>query len=341
MTLPLQSISNRHHLRIDNHLLEGEAHTIVEEILAGLCSERKRISSKYFYDATGSNLFKAITRLPEYYPTRTEKPLIKAAADGICQDFDHTDIVELGSGDCSKISIFLEGVHFCAEHSLRYIPVDVSQSAIEESAEFLASAFPHLAIHGIVADFTTQLELIPNGNKRLYCFFGSTIGNFSKEQAFRFFYLLNAAMSPGDRLLLGVDRIKDKHILERAYNDRRGITAAFNRNILNVVNDLIETDFNPKDFNHLAFYNDLDQRIEMHLTARTDMTIYSPHLTQPLTIEQGERIHTENSYKFSDASITALGDDHGLDIEAVFTDRNGWFSLVQYVKPAGDGDVGN
>lgn len=333
MTLPAQSLSSRHNLQIDNYLPEGGNKTVVKEILEGLGSARKRISSKYFYDATGSKLFKAITCLPEYYPTRTEKPLIKTAADAVCQMFDHTDIVELGSGDCSKISILLEGVCACTPHPPRYIPVDVSQSAIEESAEILASTFPNLAIHGIVADFTTQLERIPNGNKRLYCFFGSTLGNFSREQTSRFLDLLSTTMHPGDRLVLGVDRIKEKQILENAYNDRQGITAAFNRNILNVVNNLAGTDFNPQDFKHLAFYNDVEHRIEMHLTARTDMIVSTPHLTEPLTIEQGERIHTENSYKFSDASITALGDDHGLDIEAVFTDRKKWFSVVQYVKP--------
>jgi L-histidine N-alpha-methyltransferase len=197
----------------------------------------------------------------------------------------------------------------------------------------LMAAFPHLAIHGIVADFTIQLDRIPNGNKRLFCFFGSTIGNFSEEQVERFFAHLCATMNSGDRLLLGLDRVKEKKILENAYNDREGITAAFNRNILNAVNDLAETDFIPQAFSHIAFYNDADRRIEMHLEARRDMIVTSPHLDAPLIVEQGERIHTENSHKFTDASIAALAVDHGLTIEMVYTDRNRWFSLVQYIKP--------
>lgn len=341
MTLPAQTLSSHHCLRIDNCLPTGGKNAEVKEILAGLQSERKYISSKYFYDAAGSKLFEAITRLPEYYPTRTEKPLIKAAAESICQTFNHTDIVELGSGDCSKISILLEGISACAEQPLRYIPVDVSRPAIEASAEMLSATFPNLAIHGIVADFTTQLACVPNGNKRLYCFFGSTLGNFSKAQVAQFLHHLTATMHPGDRLLLGLDRVKEIPILENAYNDGQGITAAFNRNILNVVNHLAQTDFNPSDFDHRAFYNDIEQRIEMHLTARSDMTIRTPHLAAPLFIAQGESIHTENSHKFSRTSIKALGEAHGLDIETVFTDRNQWFSVIQYVKPSGGGHVGN
>jgi L-histidine N-alpha-methyltransferase len=333
MNDPAESIAVNSQIRVDNYLPRVGNESVANEILDGLRTGKKRISSKYFYDATGSKLFEAITRLPEYYPTRTERPLIKAAAERIAQDVDLSDIVELGSGDCSKISILLGRIQPSAARTLRYIPVDVSQTAIEGSAEMLVAGLPHLAIHGIVADFTIQLDRIPNGNKRLFCFFGSTIGNFSKGQIKRFFSHLCATMHSGDRLLLGLDRVKEKQILENAYNDREGITAAFNRNILNVVNDLAETDFYPQAFNHIAFYNDADQRIEMHLEARRDVIVTSPHLDDPLIVEQGERIHTENSHKFTDAAIAALAVDHGLAIEAVYTDRNQWFSLVQYIKP--------
>lgn len=333
MNDPPESIAVNHQMRVDNYLPCVGNEFVANEILDGLRARKKSISSKYFYDATGSKLFEAITQLPEYYPTRTERPLIETAAERIVHDFDHSDMVELGSGDCSKISILLERIQPSADQALRYIPVDVSRSAVEASVETLASAFPHLAIHGVVADFTTQLDRIPNGNKRLFCFFGSTIGNFSKAQIDRFFTHLSATMQSGDRLLLGLDRVKDKQILENAYNDREGITAAFNRNILNVANDLAETDFIPQAFNHIAFYNGADQRIEMHLEACTDMIVTSPHLDDPLTFGQGERIHTENSYKFTDASIAALGMEHGLAIETAYTDRKQWFSLVQYIKP--------
>jgi L-histidine N-alpha-methyltransferase len=333
MNDPSESITVDHQMQVDNYLPSAGNESVANEILDDLRAGKKRISSKYFYDAAGSKLFEAITRLPEYYPTRTERPLIKAAAERISQNIELSDIVEFGSGDCSKISILLGRIRPSAARTIRYIPVDVSQTAIEGSAEVLMAAFPHLGIHGIVADFTIQLDRIPNGNKRLFCFFGSTIGNFSEEQVERFFAHLCATMNSGDRLLLGLDRVKEKKILENAFNDREGITAAFNRNILNVVNDLAETDFNPQAFNHIAFYNDADQRIEMHLEARMDMIVTSPHLNDPLIVEQGERIHTENSHKFTDASIAALAVDHGLTIEMVYTDRNRWFSLVQYIKP--------
>lgn len=333
MNQPAGSTVVSRQMRVDNYLPRVGNESVANEILDGLRAGKKSIPSKYFYDAAGSKLFEAITRLPEYYPTRTERPLIETAAQRIAHNFDHSDMVELGSGDCSKISILLERIQPSADQALRYIPVDVSRSAIEASAESLAGAFPHLAVHGIVADFTTQLDRIPNGSKRLFCLFGSTIGNFSKGQVDRFFAHLGATMQSGDRLLLGLDRVKDKQILEDAYNDREGVTAAFNRNILNVANDLAETDFMPQAFNHIAFYNDADQRIEMHLEACKAMAVCSPHLDDPLIVEQGERIHTENSYKFTDASIAALGKEHGLAIETAYTDRNQWFSLVQYIKP--------
>lgn len=333
MNDPAESIAVNRQMRVDNYLPRVGNESVATEILDGLRAGKKRISSKYFYDATGSKLFEAITRLPEYYPTRTERPLIKAAAERIAQNVDLSDIVELGSGDCSKVSILLERIQPSAARTIRYIPVDVSQTSIEGSADILMAAFPHLVIHGIVADFTIHLDRIPNGNKRLFCFFGSTIGNFSTDQIERFFTHLSTTLHSGDRLLVGLDRVKEKQILENAYNDREGTTAAFNRNILNVVNDLAETNFNPQGFGHLAFYNEADQRIEMHLEARMDMIVTSPHLNDPLIVEQGERIHTENSHKFTDAAIAALAVDHGLAIEAAYTDRNQWFSLIQYIKP--------
>jgi L-histidine N-alpha-methyltransferase len=298
------------------------------EIFSGLASASKHIPSKYFYDARGSVLFEEITRLPEYYLTRTEKSILPSVANEIRGLLEDVDIIELGSGDCSKISILLSAVPARRMPSIRYVPIDVSRSAIEESARTLPSRFYGLSIQGIVADFTTQLALVPRGRRRLFCFFGSTIGNFSRGEAVRFMGDLGGIMRPGDAMLLGVDMVKDKHILESAYNDRRGVTAEFNRNILRAVNDLTGTDFDPDRFEHLAFYDSGHSRIEMHLRAERDMEISSPHLDGGVRICAGETIHTENSRKFTEEAIDDLALASGLRIDNRYTDKNRWFSVV-------------
>ena len=303
-----------------------------EEIIAGLSSAKKYISSKFFYDARGSKLFEEITRLPEYYLTRTEKSILKNIASRIGRGLKDVDIVELGSGDCSKISILFDAVDGKGMDSVRYIPVDVSRPAIEKSANVLLNSFPGLKIRGAVADFTQQLKLIPQREKRLFCFFGSTIGNFQREQAVQFIGSLSGIMKSGDRLLLGMDMVKRKDLLEDAYNDSRGVTAAFNRNVLNVVNNLIHSDFDSADFEHVAFFNDKRSRIEMHLKALKDLSVSSPCMSAKIAVKQGETIHTENCHKFTDRFIDEIALASGLIIEDRFTDENKWFSVVQFCK---------
>lgn len=303
-----------------------------QEIIVGLTSNNKYISSKFFYDEIGSKLFEEITQLPEYYPTRTEKSILKNLAQEIGDRLKNVDIIELGSGDCSKISILFSEMPPKSLESIRYIPVDVSQAAIEKSAEILIDNFPGLEIKGVVADFTKQLKLIPKSQKRVFCFFGSTIGNFTREQAERFISELNMIMQPGDVLFLGVDRIKNKEILERAYNDKKNVTARFNRNILNVVNSLMDTNFIQADFEHVAFFNREESRIEMHLKAKKDLEINSPYLEDKITIKKDETIHTENSYKFTDKYIRKLASVSGLKIKKIYTDKNKWFSIVEFCK---------
>ena len=332
MNFQTETVCTEPKLRVDNYLPRIGKQAVTREILAGLCSEQKHISSMFFYDAAGSKLFEEITRLPEYYLTRTEMSLIEEAARQINGQLYNMDIIEIGSGDCSKISILLGMIPEEAINSIRYIPVDVSQAAIEESADILSSNFNNITIHGIVADFITQLNMIPGGSKRLFCFFGSTIGNFSREQAARFFTHVSTAMQPGDQLLLGMDRVKDIQVLEKAYNDSQAVTATFNRNILKVINNLVNTDFDPDAFEHVAFYNEANDRIEMYLKARKDMEISCPHLKEALVIRQDETIHTENSHKFTDTHIKDLEKTSGLKIQNVLTDRKKWFSLVHFTK---------
>ncbi len=332
MNFQTQPVCAEPKLCMDNYLPKIGRRAIVNQILAGLCCKKKYISSMFFYDAEGSKLFEAITHLPEYYPTRTEMGLIDEVARQIGPQLEDTDIVEIGSGDCSKISILIEMIPEHVRNSIRYIPVDVCQAAIEDSASILSGKFPRINIHGVVADFISQIDLIPKGKKRLFCLFGSTIGNFSRNQAAEFFVHLGKTMQPGDQLLLGIDRVKKIPILEKAYNDSQGVTQEFNRNILKVVNYLTGTDFDPTAFEHLAFYNSIHDRIEMHLKASKDMAISCPHTKSPITIGKGETIHTENSHKFKDKHIENLSHNSDLTVQNILTDPNNWFSLVHFVK---------
>lgn len=317
---------------LHNLLAEIDMDEVVDSIVAGLTSARKHISSIYFYDAAGSKLFEEITRLPEYYPTRIEKQLLHRMAPLLFDRPNWLNIIEIGSGDCSKISILLDAVPMKWRRTIRYLPVDVSREAIRESADLLQQRFPGIKINGVVADFTRQMHLIPRGRNHLFCFLGSTIGNLSVERKNRFFLDLSRIMLPGDALLLGVDLIKPVDILERAYNDSQGVTAAFNRNILKVVNQLAGTDFEPPAFDHLAFYNHRQSRIEMHLRAGRAMRISSPAMTGAIQIREGETIHTENSHKFTLADIQDSAATAGLAIRQSITDDKGWFALVHFHK---------
>jgi L-histidine N-alpha-methyltransferase len=319
---------------ISNFLLQQNEDEVIEGILNGLRSDHKHISSKYFYDQVGARLFEEITLLPEYYLTRTEKNILQDASVQIAGKLRDVDIIELGSGDSSKISVLLESIPAGRLGSVRYLPVDVNQAAIEDSTEILIKEFPKLRVHGVVADFEKQLDLIPGEGDRLICFFGSTVGNFTRKESLRFMADLGRIMHSGGMLLLGVDMVKDRDVLEIAYNDSQGITQKFNRNILNVVNELAGTDFDPDLFDHVAFYNEEQFRIEMHLKATRDMEVSSTHFNGRIPIQKGEAIHTENSHKFTRRHIDDLASAGGLEIQNIFTDKNEWFSLIQFLGGA-------
>ncbi|MBW1643670.1 MAG: L-histidine N(alpha)-methyltransferase [Deltaproteobacteria bacterium] len=318
---------------IRNLLPEIGKEQIVHQILNGLTSPKRQISSMFFYDSLGSKLFEEITALPEYYLTRTEKTFIPQATCRLSDKLQHLEIVELGSGDCSKISLLLQGLPEEQLTTLCYKPIDVSQSAIENSTYKLIQQFPELKIDALIADFISHISQISLSNsKKLFCFFGSTLGNLDLQQSERFFDDLGNVMNREDRLLLGVDMIKERDVIERAYNDSRDVTARFNRNILNVVNSIAETNFDTEYYDHLAFYNEQYDRIEMHLKARKTQTIASPHLQDEILIRRGETIHTENSYKFNQQGVDHLTKRAGLVLEDTFSDSNQWFSLFQFIK---------
>ena len=317
---------------ISNHIKELGIDNIQKEIIDGLNSEYKHISSKYFYDEKGSKLFEDITRLPEYYPTRTEKKILEEIAPELMHNIQNIDLVELGSGDSSKINILLNSVPQENIETITYTPVDVSHSAIQGSAEKLINSFPGITINGLVADFINQLDLIPSERQRMFFFLGSTIGNFNEETTHKFLKDLSSSMNIGDTFLLGLDLVKPIKVLHDAYNDSQNVTAEFNKNILNVINDIIESDFNTNDFNHKAFFNQEESRIEMHLVANKDIEVISSYSSSPFKFKKGESIHTENSYKFSFEQIKDFEKISRLKIKKVYTDKNNWFALVLFEK---------
>jgi L-histidine Nalpha-methyltransferase len=325
-------ILTKENIIVNKFITDNQKEETAKEIITGLTSEKKYIFSKYFYDETGSNLFEQITRLPEYYPTRTEKSILASVAPVLASEINHTDIIELGSGDCSKISILLNSLSRQQMENIRYITVDVSRSAIIKASKQLSQTYPGIQIQGMVADFMLHTRFVPVKSERFVCFFGSTIGNLDEKHAAQFINEIGDFLNPGDQLLLGLDMVKDKKILENAYNDKKGITAAFNKNILNVVNRHIDSDFDENDFEHLAYYNENKSRIEMHLKAVRNMEISSSYMDENLIIRKGETIHTENSHKFTLKHIHKFNLISGLTIKNIYTDDNRWFSLVHFVK---------
>jgi len=319
-------------VELANHLPDIGIQKVKDEIISGLKSFPKFISPKFFYDEIGSELFEKITTLEEYYPTRTEKEILSEIGEELSLNFSNLNIIELGSGDNSKIRLLLRQIPKEELTTVKYCPVDISQSAIEKATGNLADEFSSITINGIIADFIHQINLVPKTNNRLFCFFGSTIGNLNKSERKEFLQRLGAEMQAGESLLLGMDMEKEIEILEKAYNDKLNITADFNKNILNVVNSLTESDFNPTDFEHLAFYNKEEKRIEMHLKANKEIDIAFKSNSEKIHIEKGETIHTENSHKFTVNDIQIMGKWAGLETEKIFFDACNWFSLVHFKK---------
>ena len=318
---------------IKNYLPEKGMEEIRQEITGGLLAPSMHIPSKYFYNREGSSLFKEITGLEEYYLSRTEKTILSENMPFLARNSRFGCVVELGNGDSSKISLLFESMTTEKLKDINYFPVDISAAAIDGSVKVLQKRFRELRIDGVVADFMTQLQLIPVGDHPvLFCFFGSTLGNFEPWQRREFFNRLGEVMQQGDELLLGVDMVKDARVTENAYNDHQGVTAAFNKNILNSVNDYLNSNFDTRKFQHQAFYSEKFERIEMHLKALDDIEITSPFFDTPVFIKNGETIHTENSYKFRKEEFIDLSSEAGLTIDETWTDRSNWFSVFRFKK---------
>jgi L-histidine Nalpha-methyltransferase len=323
-------------LQILNCLLEDDSQESSREIVEGMTQRQKRLPSKYFYDANGSWLFERICDLPEYYLTRTELAILKENAPDIMAFFagDFGDLVELGSGSNRKIKILLDALDGAGLRKIRYVPVDISESALYEASQELLYTYGDLDILGIIADFTRHLEVLPPGRK-LITFLGSTIGNLPSPERIAFLRGVARVMNPKDGFLLGLDMLKSPDLLEAAYNDSQGVTAEFNKNILGNLNRSFSADFTIADFEHQAVFVKEKERVEMHLRATRETSARIADLDLSVSCRRGETIRTEICKKFSRAAAQRDFKTAGLLDTGWFTDPLGWFSLVMLRKAGG------
>jgi|SRR5450755_131122 len=299
---------------IDRSAPRGEADDERAALVAGLFASPACISPKYFYDGIGCTLFEAICSLPEYYPTRTERAILTTHRDAIVHAVGTgRQFVDLGAGDCAKAALLLPALH-----ARRYVAVDIAAAAIEPALSRLTTVFPRVELMGVVTDFSRRFDLGGAIDSGPVTFFypGSSIGNFTPDEARSLLRRVRDLCGPESGLLIGVDTKKEKARLDAAYNDTLGVTAAFNLNVLNHVNALADCDFNPAGFAHVAFYEPIKGRVEMHLEARHSQRVRIGERER--VFGEGERIHTENSYKYSPGEFAALLRSGG------FTDLRVW-----------------
>ena len=306
---------------------------LAREVRRGLIARPRSLSPWMFYDATGSRLFERITTLPEYYPTRTERDIMSRHADAIVAAA-HNDrslplrVVELGAGTAAKTCILLEAAQRLSDDVV-YVPVDVCSDALESASENIAYTLPDVRIQPIVRNYVTHpLLLEPFDGTTLALYIGTSIGNFSPEEARLILRNLHIQLQAGDALLLGTDMVKDEPTLLAAYDDSDGITAEFNLNILHRLNRELGADFDVARFRHRVLWNRIESRIEMHLESTHEQDINIDDADVDLHFMSGETIHTENSYKFADKGIRSLLNGTGFEIRGAWKDRRDWYTLT-------------
>ena len=304
---------------------------LIRDVRAGLASPPRHLSPKYLYDAEGSRIYEEITRLEEYYPFRTERGILTKNAGAIADASCPQVVIEFGSGAASKTRILLDELE--ARGVLAgYGAIEVSKSALKRSLEGLAAAYPGITCKGLVADFNGPVELPFRGARRLLLFLGSTIGNLDERASHDLLTGAREAMDPRDRFLVGFDLVKDKAVMERAYDDARGVTARFNLNLLARLNRELEADFDPSQFRHKAFFDEESSQIEMHLESRTRQTVHIPGAGVSFTMEPGETIHTEVSRKFEKTQVLRMAETAGLELDRWMTDERQYFGLALFKK---------
>jgi L-histidine Nalpha-methyltransferase len=315
---------------LEIHLSDSDAaDALHHDARVGLSADPKWLPPQWFYDARGSELFEQITTLPEYYPTRTERELLRRSVGKIAARTAVDTLVELGSGSSEKTRLLLDAL--TANGSLRrFIPLDVSESALRGAMAAVAREYPELAVHGVVGDFTQHLELLPAslGGCRLVAFLGGTIGNLLPDERASFFTALRAALDPGELLLLGAGLVTDPAVMVPAYDDAAGVTAEFNRNVLRVLNRELGANFEVDAFDHVAVWDATHEWIEMRLRARRTMTVRIPAVDMTVHYAQGEEMRTEVSGKFRREGLGAELADAGFADQAWWTDPGDRFALV-------------
>lgn len=299
---------------------------MVRDVREGLTKAKKQLSPKYFYDERGSELFEEITQLPEYYLTRAERSLLDQRISEIIAAVRPCSLVELGAGSATKTRLILDEMRTsgCAEC---YVPIDVSKEFLEATALQLQADYPDIRITPVVSDITKPFSLPPLASPTLVAFLGSTIGNFPREPAIRLLSHVARTMSPSDRFLLGADLIKDPDVINRAYNDSKGVTAAFNLNVLERLNRELGANFPVGDYDHRAFYSSEHHRVEMHLIARDAHKVVIPEIGE-IQFQKGESIRTELSYKYDRATLEDILRSSGLVMEKWMPADDGSFALA-------------
>lgn len=321
----MSTLDDRVH--VDVHLDPGSLRRSLEaDVRSGLTAMPKELPPKWFYDDHGSALFDEITRLDEYYPTRCEREILEREADAIAAASGADTIIELGSGTSEKMRLLLDAFR-AAGQLRRFVPFDVNEAFLRAACAQIAADHPSLLVHGVVGDFEHHLALLPQGGRRMVAFLGSTIGNLDESGRTSFFTDLVAGLHPGDSLLLGTDLVKDVTRLEAAYDDARGVTAAFNRNVLRVINREMGASFEVDAFEHVARFEPERERIEMWLRTATRQTVDVRDLDLTVTLEAGEAIRTEISCKFRREGVEAELAAAGLTMSHWWTDAAGDFAL--------------
>lgn len=306
---------------------------LLREVRRGLLRRPRSLAPWMFYDAVGSRLFERITALPEYYPSRTERRIFADFADAIITTAragrpEALRLVELGAGSAAKTGILLDAVVRTQGEAL-YIPVDISSDALDVACESIASSWPEVRVARLVANYVTSPpQLEPLNATTLAMYIGSSIGNFSPEEARTILRNLGSQLRAGDALLLGTDMVKDESTLVAAYDDAQGVTAEFNLNILHRLNRELGADFDPANFRHRAVWNRAQSRIEMHLESTRNHRVCIAVARLCLDFAQGETIHTENSYKFTPEAIRIVLEDADFDVERTWMDEGGWYAVT-------------
>ncbi|MGO9030144.1 MAG: L-histidine N(alpha)-methyltransferase [Acidimicrobiales bacterium] len=313
---------------LDVHLSGDDLRgTMERDVRAGLTAAPKQIPPVYFYDDRGSQLFDEITRLPEYYPTRSERWILETHAKEMATVSGADVLVELGAGTCDKSRVLLDAMQATGLLS-RYVPLDVSSTTLWEASNALAGEYPGLAVEAVVGDFHRHLGRLPTGGRRMIAFLGGTIGNLDPAQRRRFLVDLDCALDAGDRFLVGTDLVKDRQQLVAAYDDSAGVTAEFNRNVLTVLNRELGADFDPAAFDHVARWNEDDHRIEMWLRAATAQSIRLADLDLEVTFAAGEEMLTEISTKFTPEGLEAELVECGFVIDSTWTSEGDEFQMT-------------